>query len=117
MVVWAVLRTLVLLQLVLMSGSAIVKIDAQTYPPNRSYEVIEDTPVYSLPNESSEQIASIPSGMRVNVFAEYGEWIEIWSKHEPSDKPKTRRQEPTTLSTECKYIYPPRFAGRIGLFR
>src|SRR5438552_8377697 len=80
MSVWAILRALGLIEYVLFSG-LLTSVHADVDNSNPQYQVIEDTQVYRLANEDSEQIASIPSGTIINVFASHGEWVEIWSRY------------------------------------
>jgi len=49
-------------------------------PVAGSYETRRETAVYREPREDSEQVASIAAGIKVNVVAVQGEWLEIRSK-------------------------------------
>ena len=45
------------------------------------YEVLYPTSVYREPREYSEKVASLPAGIKVNVVAVRGDWLEVRSKH------------------------------------
>ena len=45
-----------------------------------SYETLRPTAVYREPREDSEQVATIEAGIKVNVVAVQGEWLEIRSR-------------------------------------
>ncbi len=45
------------------------------------YDVHRATPLYSQPSEDSQQAATIPAGMKVQVVDILGDWLEIQSKH------------------------------------
>jgi hypothetical protein len=49
-------------------------------PVAGSYEILRETAVYREPREDSEQVASIAAGIKVNVVAVRGEWLEVRSK-------------------------------------
>ncbi|MDZ4343081.1 MAG: AgmX/PglI C-terminal domain-containing protein, partial [Candidatus Binatia bacterium] len=44
------------------------------------YQTLRLTTVYREPREDSQQVASIPEGIKVNVVAVRGEWLEVRSK-------------------------------------
>jgi len=45
------------------------------------YDVHRATPLYSQPSEDSQQAATIPAGMKVQVVDILGDWLEIQSKY------------------------------------
>jgi hypothetical protein len=49
-------------------------------PAAGSYEILRETAVYREPREDSEQVASIAAGIKVNVVAIRGDWLEVRSK-------------------------------------
>jgi tetratricopeptide (TPR) repeat protein len=45
------------------------------------YEVLYPTSVYREPREDSQKVASLPAGIKVNIVAVRGDWLEVRSKH------------------------------------
>jgi hypothetical protein len=45
------------------------------------YETLYPTSVYREPRADSQRVSSIPAGIKVNVVAVRGEWLEVQSKH------------------------------------
>jgi hypothetical protein len=54
----------------------------KTPPPTWGrYKILSATPVFSKPSEKSQTVASIATGMQVNVVGVHGAWLEIRSRH------------------------------------
>ncbi len=45
------------------------------------YDVHRATPLYNQPSEDSQQVATIPAGIKVQVVDILGDWLEIQSKY------------------------------------
>src|SRR5262245_57401851 len=86
---WTIAWLSVLLQLALMiEGAVLVRAEAEV--PLNTYKIAEDTAVYRLPREDSEQLALIHAGWRVQILAQSDEWAKVKSQHgRPSGYIKT----------------------------